>query len=362
MTRQQTKASTGALNSLELLRFVAASMVVMAHLPPTDSGWLRYMVGAKYFVGSIGVDVFFVVSGVVMGLVVERGARGGILRPHAALIFLASRFFRIFPLYLMVTVGAMAVSWALGRGLPTDGHVFCSLILLPCVDNGTYPDPVIGAGWTLRYEVFFYALTAVAIHTGKRFLPVALLCLLVAIKPSWLAYYSEPIVLEFALGYMLAFNVPSLVTFGARVPRWLMWVSLLSSCALLVAVGMGKDFAPDGHELSAVPRMLIFYGADLHVQRFASWGVVAVLLTAICLGMERAAPMWAPQLGQLTYSIYMLEYFFLPISGRLQKIGVGLMPSIAATIALLGLGASLSYHLFEKPINSWWRRKAQSLS
>ena len=65
------------LNSIQLLRFVAASLVVLVH-------------GAQWSPGFVGVDIFFVISGFVIATVLPRTTFKGFVR---------SRFIRIFPIY-----------------------------------------------------------------------------------------------------------------------------------------------------------------------------------------------------------------------------------------------------------------------
>jgi exopolysaccharide production protein ExoZ len=343
-----------SLISLEILRFSAAIMVVFAHFPAVDRGWMQYLLGARHFVGSIGVDIFFVVSGVVMGVAARRSGHGGALE---AGVFMASRFFRIFPLYWLMTFLALAAGVLVEKGLPTWGHMACSFLLVPCLTEGRYADPVIGLGWTLRYEIYFYALTALSIFFRLHWLPVVWIVLTVMVRPMWLDYYAQPIALEFAFGYLLATFVPWLVKRGSAMPRGAGWAALTGAVVLVVLASTGKDFPPDGRDLARTPRMLIYWGPEFVLPRMATWGIAAMVLTSCCVFMERAIPRWLFRLGTLTYSVYMLQYFVLPLAGRFLDRGLGVGASVGLTLALLIAASWLSFTYFEHPINSWWRHK-----
>ena len=67
--------------SLELLRFIAASLIVFYH---------NHLIG----LGQLGVDIFFIISGFVMMYTTQDGSRN----------FLLKRIIRIVPLYWFITI------------------------------------------------------------------------------------------------------------------------------------------------------------------------------------------------------------------------------------------------------------------
>lgn len=343
---------SASLKSLEVLRFVAAVLVVFAHISVPGSDWMASFMGAHRFVGSIGVDVFFVLSGVVMGLVVTRIQGRGI---RQAGWFLSARFFRIYPLYLLVTLATVGAEWLMGRGLPDPQSALCDLFLAPCLSGGQYPDPMVGVAWTLRYEVYFYVATSLAVLTGWRPMPLLLIGAVVWLKPSTLDYYADPICLEFLMGYLLALGLPWLKRHP--LPEWGSLMLLLGSFSLFMLAGMGKDFPPDGRDLAVIPRMVIYHVDGSSWPRLVTWGMSAALLTLGFLGIESHVPRVAIKLGQITYSMYLLQHFFLPLSGKLAGHGWPLGWSILSVMAMLLLASHISFRYFENPVNSWWRQK-----
>src|SRR5437870_2641579 len=76
--RVTSKASSRKLRSIQCLRALAVSSVLVAHA----SGWP---------LGGAGVDLFFVISGVIIGMV---------LNGRTAREFFTARLWRIYPIYL----------------------------------------------------------------------------------------------------------------------------------------------------------------------------------------------------------------------------------------------------------------------
>jgi peptidoglycan/LPS O-acetylase OafA/YrhL len=147
---------------LDLLRFVAAVSVMLAHysfagalagrtapvgLDAIDA-WTRY--------GYLGVHLFFVIS----GFVIARTAFA-----TAPMAFFASRFARVFPTFLLcVPATALILAW-LRPELFRLGwiDVLANLTFFPQLLGRTYID---GVYWTLSYEVIFYTWVLVLMRGG----------------------------------------------------------------------------------------------------------------------------------------------------------------------------------------------------
>lgn len=264
------------LQSLETLRILAALLVVCAHIPPYNILFVGQFLGSNRFLGSIGVDLFFVISGVVIGLSTIRTVSSTTdQRPLAK--FLIARAFRILPLYWVVTAITVFLLWRKTGMLPSVDELLHSLTLIPRLDQLKYADPIVHIGWTLQFEVFFYALCALGIAARSKWLPLLAALAFAAASQVYDQYYLNPILLEFAGGYALALYLATrrdgLSKYWLHpIPRWMAFFLLSSVTVIFLIAAMGRDggYPPD-LDLQNAPRMLITYG-DILLPRWIAWG------------------------------------------------------------------------------------------
>jgi exopolysaccharide production protein ExoZ len=212
------------LISIQALRAAAALSVVAYHALQ----WCR----GGFDVGRAGVDVFFVISGVIMWRITS----GDAVSPGA---FLWRRITRVAPLYWLATllVAAIAVRWPmfLPEVKPGWRHLLLSLAFIPHLDPVGLPFPTLPPGWTLDYEAIFYLVFAGALLTPQRrrarLVVFALLAIVVAgfLFPDS-AYYmgANPMLLQFAAGVGLGAAAQA-----GRLPSRA-WGAGLLAAALLV--------------------------------------------------------------------------------------------------------------------------------
>jgi exopolysaccharide production protein ExoZ len=317
------------LVSIQYLRGLAASAVLIFHA--CQKGGLDFGVGAA------GVDLFFVISGFIMWVVSE--ARP--LRPRQ---FVGRRIERIVPLYWLVTLGAAGVAISLPgvfpNMAPTWSHVLGSIFFVPHRDAAGAIYPLIVPGWSLNYEMFFYAIFAVGLALSARLrLPylVAVLLAFVAAgrlvqsnSPLWLTY-TDPLLLEFLAGVLL----------GAAYTRQIRLPAVL--CLLLIAVGvLGYAATP-------------LLGLHIAAWRVLQWGLPAVAIVTGAVMLERAGKVgyWrAPHfLGDASYSLYLVHGFAVSaafkLAGKLQ-LPLALTVTLAVVAGLLA--GMATYKLVEQPL------------
>ena len=137
--------------NIQALRGVAALMVLTSHVWVIEG----LFAGTRYLpmqlgIGVVGVDLFFLISGFVMVKVAERMAA----KKTPILRFAYDRVLRIYPLYWIATIVAIAGYLSndlfLG-GDPMEGDPLRSFLLLP--QSGL---PILTVGWTLIHEMYFY--------------------------------------------------------------------------------------------------------------------------------------------------------------------------------------------------------------
>lgn len=276
------------VKSIQYLRGIAACMVLVYHL--------QYAVARLGYVGpwsmflSSGVDVFFVISGFIMWVTTADDRT-------PASEFLRRRIIRIVPLYWLLTTCVLAHTLlspqAMGNGLLTAPYVAASYLFFPAVhptEGALWP--LLIPGWTLNYEMAFYALFGVGLllPAAVRLATVsATLCALVAIPllvpvPSLTAasFYTSPRLLEFVWGMGLG----TLFMNGIRLPIWAAVGCMVAGVVGLVVGGL-----------------------------LVSGGSALLLVTGVIM-IERAGSM--PQvpalrlLGDASYSIYLSHDIVLP--------------------------------------------------
>lgn len=284
--------------SLQYLRAVAALMVVAFHA----SEKLGTMAGnddaPTFTLGLAGVDIFFVVSGFIM-LATTRG------KDITAAEFARRRFERIVPLYWLLTSVILLVVVARPGLLATatfDGaHVAASYLFLP------WPHPALDAhlpllvpGWTLNYEMAFYVLFAASllVPAGIRIpaligvLTLAACAGLFVTTDTILAFYTDPIILEFAAGLALA-------------SVWQRGLSMSRTSALCL-VGIGV--------------LLLHLGSHSDLPRIVWAGIPALLIVTGVVHADSGKdlrPMRLPMLlGDASYSIYLSHVIVLPVLAK----------------------------------------------
>jgi exopolysaccharide production protein ExoZ len=334
------------LANIQALRALAALLVVFVHMKA-----LAVMAGlsanAMNF-GNCGVDVFFVISGVIMVFTAER-------RETRPWDFLAHRIVRITPLYWSITF-AVFLTAALAPGLVHEtraslSDLVRSLLFIPYVRLDGIMEPVVFAGWTLNYEMAFYVLFALTMLARPRFVSLALCVAVIAAAAAWRAvfhphdpivgFYTYPIILEFAAGVAIGWTMPRL-----RVNRRLAQLAAAAAAVSLVGVLFGEPLLPG-------------------VNRAFASGIPAAGLVISALVLERAG--WRVRsplvlrLGDASYSIY-LTHFFLAQSATLAAEALrleGPLAIAAVSVAVMAGVCVLGLCVFayvEKPLTRATRR------
>jgi peptidoglycan/LPS O-acetylase OafA/YrhL len=159
-----------------------------------------------------GVDVFFIISGFIMLFISGSVPR----RFSAATDFLIKRILRIVPLYWFFTFAMAAVVLISPSDVSTStlftDELARSLLFIPYAPVGRFEMvPLLGQGWTLNYELFFYALFAFVLAlTLRRYLwatvSLAALATVGAVVPlpPAIAFLCHPMLLLFIAGLVLA--------------------------------------------------------------------------------------------------------------------------------------------------------------
>lgn len=344
-------AKPQTLNALQALRGCAALLVVADHAIDnmfTKGGAIADpdLLGLGYFLGSLGVAVFFVISGFVM--MYAHGDDFG--QAGAPSRFAGRRIGRIAPIYWFMTI--LYAGWlALTHRAPGLIDIGRSLVFWPYGSVGApYGHPVLGQGWTLDYEAFFYLIFGLALFL-RRGLPCvfSVFALLVAGHLSGLfgsenllAFWSDPITLYFLAGLALG-----LVQRRARLP--LNFYGALGAAVLLLtgAIATAAVVGPNALIGTAV----------------ADFCCVAAVATCILAG-ERPGEGWvlrlAKSLGDATYAIYLSHTLVIALCLGLSR-AAGLHPPIALFVFLMLPVTSVVGVALHLSLEKWLMRRWNAL-
>jgi exopolysaccharide production protein ExoZ len=199
------------LHSLQAVRAIAAWLVITDHalLELTYNQPRNSVTHFAWALGNVGVYIFFVISGFIMVHICWESFG----RRAAVASFLRRRIVRILPLYWLATIAALAyhrVSVTHGAHAGWSELVY-SLAFIPYSGDGGSWAPILPQGWTLNYEMMFYAIFALGLSFPRQIaLPAVGVTLgaFVSVGPflpnETLSYLASPIVLWFLLGMGLA--------------------------------------------------------------------------------------------------------------------------------------------------------------
>ncbi|HWU80494.1 MAG TPA: acyltransferase, partial [Caulobacter sp.] len=324
-------------------RFFAAAGVMLFHYTGVIANFRGVTVfGDVFRPGHVGVPYFFVLSGFIIYHVhrADLGQAGALGR------FAVKRAVRLFPMFLIVSLAmllAFLVSPSMaGQRELTPLGVAADLLLLP------HADAILSISWTLRHEMVFYALFALALWLGPRafwavgaWIAISVAAGLYAATTgvntiSWMGSWSvttSTLNLGFGLGMMVAANLKTPAASRAWPLIGLGGGLMLSLCLIEWVFGRG---AP--HDVDVL----------------GPFGAIGLLLGAAALisGLVRLEARWsmpAPGFwkaaGGSSYVLYLIHQPLASLAVRFLK-RLPLSPeAMFVILAVSALAAALFIHL-----------------
>ncbi|WP_285777352.1 acyltransferase [Microtetraspora sp. NBRC 13810] len=362
------------LNSLTGLRWVAAFMVFLTHalqdpvsVPP---GGLGEAINATVVMaGSVGVSVFFVLSGFVLTWSVRTS--------DTAAKFWRRRFFKIYPNYLVAFgVAVLFIAWmGASVGYPSLGEqasaVVPQLLLLQAWSSDLGISAAFNTvGWTLSIEAMFYLCFPF------------LLVLLNRIRPERLWYWVGGMVVLIFCFPQLTRLLPAGEPVFWGLNNWEMWFVYMFPLTRMAEFVIGILLARilltgKWINLPLWAAALVFvagYVVMLNVPTL--YAIAAATIIPIILLIAAAAtvdirgrrsllatrPMvW---LGNISYAFYLLHVFaitlvFYVIGLDFQATSLSAVGFFAVSLALAVVASWLLYELVEKPIQRRFATKRE---
>lgn len=330
---------------LQVLRVMAAVLVLITH-----SGfyaWERLDRSFKYWgTGAAGVDLFFVISGFVMVYSSENliGDRRGWLK------FGQRRVIRIVPMYWLATTAKLLVMVLAGEFVL---HARFSLVdtvmsylFLPTRNSDGNFSPLLGVGWTLNFEMFFYLLfaTALLLRVSVFKFVGTVLSLLTAgalfRQNNWpaVSFYLNPGVFDFFLGMLVA-------------------RACLRGKYLSRAIAVQSIFAG----------LLILLVFPVTIWHTSLAGFAAAMVIGGVVALEAWLtwiPRWLLYLADSSYMIYLFHPLVAPAAPMvLSKLAMPYpLLSILLSICIALLAGCFIHKLVEEPVTLWLKRAVEDRS
>lgn len=340
-----TAPDSTKIRSLHGLRGLMAWWVVTGHIVQAF-GWHPLLIDSP----ELAVDVFILLSGFVIAMLVERKAE-----PYP--VYILRRAFRLFPLYLpllLVSAALLPMQLAVWEALPptagTRDHVVlaqAAMVHLPfhlgihaALLQGLVPTAwsegvavsVIAQAWSVSLEWQFYLVAP--------FLIAALY------RQAWLRVAVMVIVLELAAPWFTTafLGVKILLFVGGIATRMAMTPDLRRQGLAIALLCAGVTVARDG-VMELVPLGIWAGVIASSLARAGSAGSVPARLLGSRIGYH---------MGEISYAVYLIHFivFFLATytATRLGLVGTArasLVPVL--TIGLAYPAALTCHHLIERP-------------
>ena len=319
------------LDFLDGLRGIAALAVFLSHAGHKASPAFRTYLEPYFNLGSWGVVLFFLCSGFILPLSLER--QGSLGR------FWIRRFFRLYPLYWMnVAIIAMIGQGEPGMvlsGPPTQSiQIFLANLTMFQAFIG-FPH-LMALYWTLTLELLFYLLLSVLfllkVNTRISYVTLALIVI------SICAELVVPLPFAFSYSTHLILILVGLVVYrhysGAIRPAVAVAVALLIPLMLVIP-------------LLIDPR---------DSQQQMSWVVAQVAACAyfgaVYLTRLRPVHRFSRHLGRISYSIYLMHPIVIDSIPQTPTPTLTLLVWLVALLLL----ASATYQWIERPMIAWGQR------
>ena len=329
--------------NLQILRFVAAALVLITHITFYIHERIDISVDVWHG-GELGVPIFFVISGFVMFVSAEKVA-GGL---KAAKRFLQRRIVRIFPLLWLINtlklLVAVVAPATIIHNFPDIQRVLCAYFLFPTLNETGEFVLLHGVAWTLLHEMFFYYLFATAILIRWSPLVFCSSTILILWVVGWFVpaesgvekVFFSSLNLMFVAGMFLAFIYKK----NIKVRKDFSIVLLLLGVSTLLLSSVG-----------AVRREFI---GDFPIE------AIMIFIPIVSTGVRfpKKAEALLTKLGDSSYSLYMAHPILAPavclslLKLKIQSIEIVLPTAFFVSVFV----AYFIYKYIEGPMNSRFRK------
>lgn len=316
--------------NIQILRALAAIIVIFVHAQDwvikngfSYGDYENLTFNVRYW-GNVGVDLFFVISGYIMFMINSKKQRD-------SLDFLINRILRIVPIYWLLTFCIFILYLILPSLFRATTYgveqVLTSLFFISHFWG--YEVPALYVGWTLEYEVFFYVLFSLTLLFRINNIYRLLILLIIFSISVYFSWYSS-IAFDFLYGGVI-FIMFDKFKWLKNYKNNFFWVLIILAFAY------------------------IFYHAHIdQSDRYIYWGIPSAIILFSSLMIKEIKSVVLSQLGDASYSIYLMQVFTLP---AMTKVLVKLTPNMPGILVFLIISifsifvGYLFYWLIERNLN-----------
>lgn len=301
------------LVGLDALRGIAAVLVLLQHSLALVPGhaWPQNIIG-MVDLGKLGVAIFFLISGFVIPMSLERGS----------LNFWIGRAFRLLPALWF----SMLIAVLLGAQVTSTNQLLANAFMVTRVSGQAN---LIGVYWTLNWEMFFYALMSACFLIGRHNHPSTLGIL--AVIFAFISLFDPP------FAYLVLMLVGSLLR--------MVLIDQNEAAKSWLAAGLGAFLG------SCYAWFL------LGMQPNEFFVALALALPAFWLSWNRLSGRLLVWLGSISYSLYLLHH---PILKAMQTLPAAIFIPTGILVCLLV--SWFSYQCIERPLVDLGKRLASMMS
>jgi peptidoglycan/LPS O-acetylase OafA/YrhL len=337
------QAALGHDNNLNLLRAIAAMLVLVSHSVTVATGMASREPGRQWLglsLGDIAVDIFFVVSGFLV--------TGSLRRSNSLKKYVAARGLRIVPgLWIALLLSVLVVSWRFSANPPLDNlldsrtwhYLGRNALIVAGVDftlpgafaANPFPGSVNASLWTLPLEVWMYIVLAIEWWSARK--------LQARLGPRGLSR----MLLASAVGLLVLTFATSLTGHPSNSLRHAaMFFSAAWIYEVRAAIALRTDVAALACAILAGGAMLSHGAFEIAYRLVLPY--VVLYAAYVPGGLIRRYN----RVGDLSYGIYIYAFPLQQITAALfPGIGTGGLFLIASAMTLLA--AALSWRLVESP-------------
>lgn len=334
---------------LQYLRGIAALLVVLLHAKVAVNHFVpssKLLLPDEGFIefGKYGVDIFFVISGMVMYLTMGKSMKSD----RGIGNFIIKRLIRVVPAFWMA-LGLYGAAMLFAGKIPDDAFrkYLTSALFMFYPNASGKPETVYAISWTLNFEVYFYMSLALMCCIFGRYGRVATGLLFAVYAFTFYNWGSlnflqrsvfSPIYLEFILGMICGYIArKSLLN-----SLWLsVLIFLLGSIMIVCTNVWGEGDGGLGRVIFAgIPAMLCVIGA-----------------TNLSFGEKSVVHKVLLKIGDASYSVYLIHSISFVVLSYLLKYSGYMMKDYGESIILyIGMIAfamitSIAFSYFmEKPV------------